>query len=202
MILPEIPENDFSHYAPSRLDNSELKDRPTSMQSPYVGGALRASESGSASGTYAGVAKSASNMPAAQSKRRHSSVSSRRPSKADEDDPGILLEIIRELVEETSEWDPNTIFMSQSFRSLLEDSGITPSISAQAEFLASEAGNTQDTSGFAESTSDLSGRSAEVDLGLLGLDIFRNESFYPVGSHAADDSTNLVSFWDEDSSEL
>ncbi|KAJ7771402.1 hypothetical protein DFH07DRAFT_711054, partial [Mycena maculata] len=113
----------------------------------------------------------------------------------------VLLGIIRELVEETSEWDPSNVFMSQNFKTLLQESGIAATKSVRGEFVAvvPGAGKPEEPSAFTDSESDQSTRSAEVDLGLLGLDIFRNESFYDVESHTAEDSTNSVSFWDEDS---
>ncbi|KAJ7908334.1 hypothetical protein B0H13DRAFT_2017142 [Mycena leptocephala] len=203
MILPESLD-ELSSYAQIRFNkgNSCMKDRPMSVHSPYAspGGTMPVSDAGSSSGTYAGVAKGVSNNIIPKAKRRHSSVSSRYPSKVEEDDPSVLLGIIRELVDETSEWDQSSVFMNQSFKNLLQDSGITPTKSARGGFVVAEA-NVENMFGFTESDSDQSTRSAEVDLGLLGLDFFKRESFYDVGASKIDHSCNLVSFWDEDSGE-
>ncbi|KAJ7498891.1 hypothetical protein FB451DRAFT_1161533 [Mycena latifolia] len=199
MILPESLDGELSSYGHARAndkENPDVKDRPVSIHSPYasLGGRSRVGELGSGSGTYAGAAKGSSNNTVLKAKRRHSSVSSRRASKVEEDDPGVLLRIIRELVEETNEWDPSRVFMSQNFKTMLQESGIKPTKSARGF----GARRTEESSGFVESESDKSARSTEVDIGLLGLDIFTSESF---GSYHADDSTNLVSFWEEESTE-
>ncbi|KAJ7129636.1 hypothetical protein C8R44DRAFT_850748 [Mycena epipterygia] len=189
---------------PESSDGELMKDRPASIHSSYsaLGGSTRVNELGSGSGTYARVAKGVSSNCAPQAKRRHSSISSRRDSNVEEDDPSVLLGIIRELVEETSEWDPSSVFISPNFKTMLQESGITSTKSSPQGFLvAEEPSKTEQSYGFMESESDQSTRSAEVDLGLLGLDIFRSESYYDDGSRNADDSTNLISFWDEDSGE-
>ncbi|KAJ6599037.1 hypothetical protein DFH09DRAFT_1356182 [Mycena vulgaris] len=202
MILPESVDCELSSYTQNRLnkENPDAMDRPISIHSPYTSLGVRVGELGGGSGTYAGVAKGASNNIVPKAKRRHSSVSSHRASKVEEDDPSVLLGIIRELVEETSEWDPSSVFMSQNFKTLLQESGITATQSAHRGFGLAEASKTEESYGFIESESDQSTRSAEVDLGLLGLDMFSSESFFDAGSYQ-DNSTNLVSFWDEDSVE-
>ncbi|KIY49220.1 hypothetical protein FISHEDRAFT_72565 [Fistulina hepatica ATCC 64428] len=53
-----------------------------------------------------------------------SSVSTWRSSKGNED-PNLLLGIIRELVEETSEWDPS-LFMSKNFKTMLQNAEVEP----------------------------------------------------------------------------
>lgn len=89
--------------------------------------------------------------------RRLSHASFRRMSHAevDDNDPSILLGIIRELVEETSQWDAD-LYMDDNFKSMIQGSGAGPS--------------GQDGSFAAD-------RSVEMDLGLLGLDVFRTEDF-------------------------
>lgn len=200
MILPESVDGGFSSHAPSRLnskENSDVKDRPVSMHSPYTSlGRPMRREVGGGSGTYAG-AKGASSNVVPNAKRRHSSISSRHVSEEEQDDPSVLLGIIRELVEETSEWDPGSVFMSQNFKTLLQESGMTSTKSLRGGFVV---GETEESSGWTESEIDQSTRSAEVDLGLLGLDMFQTDPFR-VESYSAEDSTNLVSFWDESSGE-
>ncbi|KAJ7890771.1 hypothetical protein B0H13DRAFT_1887385 [Mycena leptocephala] len=196
MILPESLD-ELSSYAQIRFNkgNSCMKDRPMSVHSPYAspGGTMPVSDAGSSSGTYAGVAKGVSNNIIPKAQRRHSSVSSRYPSKVEEDDPSVLLGIIRELVDETSEWDQSSVFMNQRF-------GHHANQERARGFVVAEA-NVENMFGFTESDSDQTTRSAEVDLGLLGLDFFKRESFYDVGASKIDHSSNLVSFWDEDSGE-
>ncbi|KAJ7180136.1 hypothetical protein C8R43DRAFT_1117463 [Mycena crocata] len=199
MILPESTDGELSSYGEIRLRNGEhsfTKDRPVSAQSPYTSldRAMRASEIGSgASGTYVQIAKSTTKNLVPKAKRRHSSVSSPGASKADEDDPSVLLGIIRELVEETSEWDPSTVFMSQNFKALLQESGIASTKSADR--VAADVRSAEETSAF---TSDQSTQSTEIDVGLLGLELFSSESFYDATPHKLDYSANL---WDEDSGE-
>ena len=50
-------------------------------------------------------------------------VGNARSGKAGAEDPNILLGIIRELVEETKEWD-NNLFMNQDFKSMIENSEV------------------------------------------------------------------------------
>ncbi|KAJ7047340.1 hypothetical protein C8F04DRAFT_1058480 [Mycena alexandri] len=200
MILPESVDSELASYSQIRLnkENMSAKDRQVSVHGSYasLGGTGRASDVGSG----LGITRGTSNNLVLKAKRRHSSISSPCPSIVEEDDPGVLLGIIRELVEETSEWDPNSVFMSESFKNLLQESGMTPANSTHGD-LAAEATDTQNKSGWAESDSDQSIRSVEADLGFLSLNILKHESFYDVGSSATDDSTRLVSFWDEDSGE-
>ncbi|KAJ6539377.1 hypothetical protein B0H19DRAFT_1240132 [Mycena capillaripes] len=189
MILPDPVDGELSSYAQIRFtaENPGGEDRRMSVPSPR--GVLRVGDVGNSS---VGVAKGTSIVPKAN--RWHSSISSGCASKIDEDDPNVLLGIIRELVEETSEWDPSGVFMNSSFKNLLQESGITPTKSARGGFVGAEA-DTEHKSNGEQST-----RSAEVDLGLLGLDIFKSGSFYD-GRSSKTNSTNLVSFWDEDSGE-
>lgn len=105
----------------------------------------------------------------------------------DDDDPNILLGMIRELVEETSEWD-SSLFMDEGFKSLIQESKMSV-----------RAATDKGSHGIPEE------RSAEVDLGLLGLDIFRNDSKTsllerPKGhreKQAERQKGDLVSFWDD-----
>jgi hypothetical protein len=205
MILPESADGELSSYAQTRLNNKEnpdVKDRPVSVYSPYsTSGAMRAGDAGGGSGSYAGVVRGASSNVISKAKRRHSSVSSRRSSKVDEDDPCVLLGIIRELVEETSEWDPSSVFMSQNFKSLLQESGISATRSSSEGFGEADATIPEEVPGSMQLESEQSTQSAEMDLGLLGLDIFRDRSFFDAGSYAQKDPANLISFWDEESAE-
>ncbi|KAJ7368335.1 hypothetical protein DFH08DRAFT_982138 [Mycena albidolilacea] len=173
MILPESFESELSSYARTRFTQSV--------------------HSGSEN---AGIAQSASNGIFSKANRKHSTVSSPHASEVDDDDPSLLLEIIRELVEETSEWDPSTVFMNESFKTLLQESGITPTKSARDGFAEAQVANAEK-----KPDDDRSAGSENVDLELLGLDIFESESPYNARSSKADNAANLVSFWDEDSGE-
>ncbi|KAJ7682772.1 hypothetical protein DFH06DRAFT_1162098 [Mycena polygramma] len=184
--IPPIP------IGPSPLRTMILPDsesRPMSVHSPYAssGGAIRVGESGS-SGARIGAARGASDNVGPKARRRPASVSSCHASEVEEDDPNVLLGIIRELVEETSEWDQSGVFMNQSFKNLLQESGMSPANSAHGDFVAEEAPITE----FYESNQ--SSRSAEIDLGLLGLDFFKSDSFF---DGRADSSTKMMSFLDE-----
>ncbi|KAJ7507843.1 hypothetical protein B0H11DRAFT_1968907 [Mycena galericulata] len=197
MILPESTNSDLSSHALKNKENLDGMDRPLSVNNPYASldQLMRSGEVGSGSGSYGGVAKGGSTNVVPNASRRYS-VPSRHASKAEEDDPNILLGIIRELVEETNEWDPSSMFMSQNFKTLIQESSGITSTSVRE---GSVVGQTEEPSGFAES--DQSSRSTEVNLGLLGLDMFKNESVCDFDSYNIEDSTNLVSFWDESSGE-
>ncbi|KAF8195859.1 hypothetical protein K438DRAFT_788043 [Mycena galopus ATCC 62051] len=187
MILPDSFDSEISSHAQIRFSQSAY--------SPCAapGAALGQSDVKSSLETNAGIAKSASNSIVPNTRRRQNSVSSHHASGMDDDDPDVLLGILRELVEETSDWDQSTVFMNQSFKNLLQETGITPTKSAREGFVEAEVvgpGKKPD-----------SGQSVrpDVNLELLGLDFFRSESFYDDQTSKADDATKLVSFWDEDS---
>jgi hypothetical protein len=173
MILPESFESELSSYARSRFTQSVHN-----------------------SSENAGIAQSASNGVFSRANRKQSTVSLPHDSEVDDDDPSLLLEIIRELVEETSEWDPSTVFMNESFKTLLQESGITPTKSARDGFAEAQVANAEK-----KPDDDRSAGSESVDLELLGLDIFESESLYNARSSKVDNAANLVSFWDEDSGE-
>ncbi|KAK1236614.1 hypothetical protein PQX77_000166 [Marasmius sp. AFHP31] len=99
--------------------------------------------------------------------RCDSSLGSRRVSKAAQDEAEeVMLEIIRDLVEETSGWD-TSLHMEDSFKSLIQNAGITPQ-------------NSRDDLGDGEiilsddltKTTSVATR-VEIDLGLLELDPYR-----------------------------
>ncbi|KAJ7936756.1 hypothetical protein B0H13DRAFT_1853178 [Mycena leptocephala] len=170
-VRTESLNTELSSYAHVRFNQS-----PGSLGSSSS--ALRVSDVGSNSETHLGV------------KRRLSSVSSCHTSKIDDNDPNVLLGIIREPVEQTSQWDQSTISMNQSLKKALQDSGFTPSKSAGEGFSDTPVSN-----------GECDSESVEVERQLLGLDISKSESFYDVGTSKSEDATNRVSFWDEDSGE-
>ncbi|KAF9268011.1 hypothetical protein L218DRAFT_940749 [Marasmius fiardii PR-910] len=77
----------------------------------------------------------------------------------------LILEIIRDLVEETSGWD-SSLHMEDSFRSLVRNAGITPQNSRED---MRGACTDQRELPFVESVAS----PIEIDLGLLGLDAYR-----------------------------
>ncbi|KAF7355342.1 hypothetical protein MSAN_01450800 [Mycena sanguinolenta] len=125
MILPESLDNESSSYKSSQPPHSASASPVDAL------GLQRRSE------TNPGITQSgtSNSVPPKARTRRHS-VSSHHASKFDDGDSNVSLEgIIRELVEETSEWDQSTVFMNQSFKNLLQESGITPTKSACGSFL-------------------------------------------------------------------
>ncbi|KAJ7228602.1 hypothetical protein GGX14DRAFT_413861 [Mycena pura] len=183
MILPESLDSELSCYTQIMSKNSKdpegAKDRPVSVVSPYIS---LGDQAGSGFGLCADFGAGAAENVLADKHTTKSSVSSRRgSSKFEDDDPEVLLDIIRELVEETSAWDQGGIFMSPSFKRLLQESGM-PVVKGKS--------GGQQGPGMADASRDTvaSGEcnSAPVD---FGIDFFRAESFYDVGS-----STSLVSF--------
>lgn len=115
-----------------------------------------------------------------RSNRRHTSADVFQEVEAE--DSKLLLGILRELVEETSEWDAS-LFMDQNFKAMIEGSAVSrEKLTASRSALSSD-------------------HSQEVDLGSLGIDIFRSdgETFIPHtgSSPSANDNAGMVSFWDE-----
>jgi hypothetical protein len=85
--------------------------------------------------------------------------------KTENDDHNALFSIIRELVEETSEWDPS-LFVDENFKSMIQNSRILVSKGSQGISDAERRGLSLDTIP--------PDRSEELDLGLLGIDILSN----------------------------
>lgn len=193
MILPDPSFTEITFLQASDKENIRTKDRPTSSISTYshLGLEYPHSRSGTGgeseseeypSGSARGGAKSAIN-------RIRSNGSERRVSKTGDDDPNVLLGIIRELVEETNEWD-SSLFVDENFKAMIESSRGLSSVNA-----GNDRYNWAETAG---------GRSVEVDLTLLGLDIFRSDG----PSHAEEtgltnhaerpgEGSMFVSFWEE-----
>ncbi|KAG5652456.1 hypothetical protein H0H81_004952 [Sphagnurus paluster] len=106
-----------------------------------------------------------------------------------EDDPNLLMGIIRELVDETSQWD-RSLFKDKNFKKMIEDSKQPLSERVDREPTLVASGSAQD-------------KSTELGLNPLVLDIFRSggETFLPraevgrqLGQHTEPDAT---SFWED-----
>ncbi|KAK0190905.1 hypothetical protein F5146DRAFT_1195699 [Armillaria mellea] len=89
----------------------------------------------------------------ADSAKRSSTDSASSKRIGDDDGSNILLGIIRELVEETSQWD-TSLYMDDKFKSMIETAGNEGRGMEKCESVASP---------------------VEVDLGLLGLEVFRGQ---------------------------
>lgn len=125
---------------------------------------------------------------------------------ADEDE-AALLGIIQELIEETSDWDPD-LFMDAGFKTLLHDTSLKASSVSLRVF---EEGNvSQGSSSGPEPSSGSSNHSGsdEMDLGLLGIEFSptrKTKATPPRAKPVASSNTHsnslreddLVSFWDE-----
>lgn len=134
---------------------------------------------------------------ATEPEARRDCARKRQNSAADDNDPDILLGIIRELVEETREWD-GSLFMDKNFKSMMQNSQLSSSDGANAcKSLASNDYQRHEGEGITED------ESAEFDLSLLGLDIFRSdgETFIPADDSKRHlsiiESADLVSFWED-----
>jgi hypothetical protein len=116
-------------------------------------------------------------------------------TKTSDNDPNILLSIIRELVEETSEWDAS-LFMDDNFKSMIQNSGL---------LLSERTGDKFDTeTNTSKRKAMLPDRSEELDLGLIGIEVFRSDGETFISDHSLarqepsrTDTEELVSFWDE-----
>lgn len=185
MILPESPDHEL--IGQMNKENVDVKERPVSVGSPYAHLGI---------GLPGGHARQEDDLHIysyPKSRRRHSSVSSRCSSNQAEEDPNILLGIIRELVEETASWDSGEMFMDKNFENMIRTSKIETRGKFEEDVADSSASASRSFEGLSE------GRSAEIDLALLGLDIFKNNSDTYFDENAIDDSANLVSYWEDDS---
>ncbi|KAF8076419.1 hypothetical protein FPV67DRAFT_1471607 [Lyophyllum atratum] len=116
--------------------------------------------------------------------------------KEDEDDPNLLIGIIQELVDETSQWD-KSLFKDKNFKAMIENS-------KHPSFRANQMpGKVLDKEILRRGDGIPEDESAEFDLSLLGLDIFRSdgETFIPSTEDKRQpgdaEGTDMVSFWDE-----
>ncbi|KAF7332232.1 hypothetical protein MKEN_00104200 [Mycena kentingensis (nom. inval.)] len=133
-------------------------------------------------------------LPEASSSEGHSDLGCRLPaglgvpevadrpvSSATDQAPDALIGILRELIDETNDWAPDSIYMSESFRNLLQQSSLS----------ASNLGEHSEGGGLSESDSEGSIRSAEIDPTLLGIDFFNSDMLVETGhgdvSSAVDD---------------
>jgi hypothetical protein len=113
----------------------------------------------------------------------------------DGDDPNILLNIIRELVEEAKEWD-DSLFMDDKFKSMIQDSAL----------LLTERNENKFDAKFHDSKEDMPpDRSDELDLGLIGVNIFQSDGETSIShdltkqEHSRSNMKEHVSFWDDGS---
>ncbi|KAF8238706.1 hypothetical protein L208DRAFT_1386984 [Tricholoma matsutake] len=127
-----------------------------------------------------------------QDTRQYAKISATTTSN---NDPNILLSIIRELVEETREWDAS-LFMDDKFKSMIQNSGI---------LLSEITGGKSDTEkSDLHENAMLPDHSEELDLGLIGIDVFHSEAQTSISDHnsaiqepSRSDVKELVSSWNE-----
>ncbi|RDB22737.1 hypothetical protein Hypma_010148 [Hypsizygus marmoreus] len=126
--------------------------------------------------------------------RRHNSIAS------ESEDPNLILGIIRELVEETRDWD-GSLFKDKDFKSMVQNSRLPSFKGGQAQGKAR-----QQASAGRNGDSITKDESAELDLSLLGVDIFRSdgETFIPAENanrsfkhHSSVEGDELISFWEK-----
>jgi hypothetical protein len=130
--------------------------------------------------------------PESSHNQQHAKTSATQIS---DDDPNILLSIIRELVEETSEWDAS-LFMDDNFKSMIQNSGL---------LLSEKTRDKYDTENInSKGKTMLPDRSEELDLSLIGVDVFHSDGETFISDHnlaiqepTRPDMKELVSFWDE-----
>ncbi|KNZ74449.1 hypothetical protein J132_06909 [Termitomyces sp. J132] len=114
----------------------------------------------------------------------------------DTEDANTLVGMIRELVEETDQWDAS-LFKNKNFKAMIDDS-------KQALNGCSNHGHVGDSSHYSKEAVQ-EDKSSEVDLSFLGLDIFRSggETFIPIledkRSSLHGDETHMVALWDDSS---
>ena len=128
-----------------------------------------------------------------RSPRQHVKTSASRTS---DEDPNILLGIIRELVQETSEWDAS-LFMDDNFKLMIQNSELMfPQ--------RTEDKSDTETGPAKRKTIELPDGSEELDLGLTGVNVlgshgptFRLDSNSASQETSRTDVENLISFWDE-----
>ncbi|KAK7049496.1 hypothetical protein VNI00_005527 [Paramarasmius palmivorus] len=111
-----------------------------------------------------------------------SSFSSHRDSRARQDDSEVMLEIIRDLVEETSQWD-QSLHMEDNFKALILSAELTPV--GDSDMVQPEP----------------KGSPVEIDLGLLELDAYRMQCLQDAQADARANSSQLATLEEEDEEE-
>ncbi|KAG6916102.1 hypothetical protein DXG01_008429 [Tephrocybe rancida] len=117
----------------------------------------------------------------------------------DTEDPNTLVGMIRELVEETDQWD-GSLFKDKNFKAMIDGSKRAFKGGRDQDRISED--SSQHAYGDGTVWED---KSCEVDLSLLGLDIFRSggETFIPGADNKEllldDDATKprMVSFWED-----
>ncbi|KAH8830521.1 hypothetical protein DL96DRAFT_1553964 [Flagelloscypha sp. PMI_526] len=140
-------------------------------------------------------------FPSSPPHRRHVPRSSTPLREDGDDDADILMEVLRELVEEATAWDPS-MSMNKNFKALIHNS--TVSSSEESKTSSTDSSNSSSQSPSINTT-----LSAEVDLVLLGVDIYPGDT--PVAlrqdvlrhgsaKERAMQKFDLPSFWDDQDS--
>lgn len=113
-------------------------------------------------------------------------------------DANVLRDILRELVQETSAWDPS-MHVNQNFKELLQTSAPSSDDSKTSSGDSSQSSSSNTHS--AETST-----SVEVDLAMLGVEIYTGEAsealkqdilLHGSAKERASLSTNFISFWDD-----
>ncbi|KAF9457012.1 hypothetical protein BDZ94DRAFT_1326575 [Collybia nuda] len=107
----------------------------------------------------------------------------RRSAQVEDEDPNIILQIIRELVEETNDWDAS-LFVDENFKTMIKGSGFPPSHRALGDPKSAP--------------TELLCNSSEVNLGNTGTNIFGSdgETFIPAEDVPRDDGcTKMATLW-------
>jgi hypothetical protein len=118
--------------------------------------------------------------------KRHTKATVTKPY---DEDPNTLLSLIRELVEETSEWDAS-LFMDDNFKSLIQNSGL--SLSGKTEDKPDRENN--------DPTGNIlpSDRSQQLD---VSIDIARSDGVTFISDHnlarQESSSDTMIPYWDE-----
>jgi hypothetical protein len=193
MILPDLSGTNIATPPISKDSVGPMKDSSSCQRNHYTRLGL-----GFPSASYTGpllskddldnVQDSTTEVDREKDNRRHSSPS----GQVEDEDPNILLGIIQELVEETSEWDAS-LFMDQKFKAMIQASAgrfSNSQLDREASFDSKSVPNALSVD-----------RSEGVDLRLLGIETFRSdgETFIPPTKdiRANGNREELVSFWDE-----
>ncbi|KAL0949530.1 hypothetical protein HGRIS_009580 [Hohenbuehelia grisea] len=195
-VLPPLPS--VIRGKPKPRVVSRVRRSPVIGPSPLRSMILpESSESSPAVDVGKGESSSANIDDIDRDRRRRSSLRS-AISLDDDGQNNVLLNMIQELVEETSVWDPS-LFMDNNFKSMLEESRLSgvinttssdqvsaqqssngsssSSVDAVAAMCHAETGttSTKNSSNYSQSDTESRSGSDEVDLGLLGVELRDND---------------------------
>uniref|UniRef100_A0A0W0FJU4 Uncharacterized protein n=1 Tax=Moniliophthora roreri TaxID=221103 RepID=A0A0W0FJU4_MONRR len=197
VTLPELSISEFGALSPVVKSNCETTAADDAQELsvshrhqgvyPNIGMGYPSTWTGTASLPDEGAADS----PESEQRKSctTSVISSRCGSRIKHDDSEVMLEIIRDLVEETSQWD-QSLRMEDNFKALIRSAELTPINSREDMRDSSDA--------MSPKGSPVLGSPVEVSLGLLDLDVYRMQRILDAQPDAYMNDSQLATLEEED----